>query len=54
MLKLFGFTVPFNTAEVDVIELAAVVVTVGATFALVRKLRIDPLDVPPLFCPTTR
>jgi hypothetical protein len=49
----FGLTVPFNVAEPDVTELAAVVATVGG-FALVVKLRIPSFCVPPLFCAATR
>jgi hypothetical protein len=37
----FGFTVPFNVAELEVTEVAALVVTVAA-LALVVKLTIDP------------
>ena len=41
----FGFTPPFNVAPVVVIDVAALVVTVGDG-AVVLKLRIDPFDVP--------
>jgi hypothetical protein len=37
----FGFTLPFNVAELDVREVAALVVTV-AVLALVVKLTIEP------------
>ena len=51
----FGFTLPFDTAELAVIELAAVVVTAGrpATTEVI-KLRIPSFCVPALFCPTAR
>ena len=43
----FGFVLPFNVAPVVVIEVAAFVVTVGATAAaVVVKLAIDPFAVP--------
>ena len=41
----FGFTLPFNLAPVVVIEVAALVVTVGAR-AVVTKLTIEPFEVP--------
>ena len=52
----FGFTLAFDTAELDVTELAAVVVTVGkiAAGAAVVKLRIPSFCVPALFCATAR
>ena len=43
----FGFTFPFNVAELEVTELATPVVSVGK-FALVEKLRIYPRRVPTL------
>ena len=48
-----GFTLPFIVDELDVTELAAVVVTVGK-IADVVKLRMPSLCVPALFCPTAR
>jgi hypothetical protein len=45
--KPFGFTPPFNVALSIVIDVAAFVVTVGATAAVVvLKLAMEPLDVP--------
>ncbi len=48
-----GLTVPFRVADVELILLAAFVVTIGA-IPLVVKLTIDPRVIPALFCPTTR
>ena len=51
----FGLTLPFNVAEVVLTKEALDVVTIGGDAAAdVVKLTIDPLDVPALFCPTTR
>jgi hypothetical protein len=45
--KPFGFTPPFNVALSIVIDVAAFVVTAGATAAaVVLKLAIEPFDVP--------
>ena len=49
----FGFTVPFNVAALEVTELAAVVVAVGRTAAVV-KLKMPSRCVPALFWPTIR
>ncbi len=49
----FGFTVPFTFAELIVIDVAAVVVTMGRA-ALVVKLRIPSRCVPALFCAAVR
>ena len=51
----FGFTLPLNVDELDVTELAAVVVTAGrpATVGVV-KLMIPSLCVPALFCAAAR
>ena len=51
----FGLTVPFSVAVVAVIELAAVVVTVGArSTAAVLNVSFEPFVVPPAFVATTR
>jgi hypothetical protein len=45
--KPFGFTPPFKTPPAVVTDVAAFVVTAGATAAVVvLKLAIDPFDVP--------
>ena len=44
----FGFTLPFDTAELAVTELAAVVVTLGRT-AEVVKLTMPSFCVPAMF-----
>jgi hypothetical protein len=46
----FGFTPPFKTPPVVVTDVVALVVTVGATAAVVvLKLAIEPFDVPAEF-----
>ena len=49
----FGFSVAFSVAALVVIDVAAVVVTVGR-IAPVVKLRIPSRCVPTLFCAATR
>ena len=54
VVEPFGFTLPFRVEELDVTELAAVVVTEGKTPADVVKLIIVPRCVPALLWPTAR
>ena len=49
----FGFSVPFSMAAVDVIDVAAVVVTLGS-IANVVKLTMPSRCVPAEFCAATR
>ena len=48
-----GFTVPFSVAPLEDTDVAAVVVAVGRTAAVV-KLKMPSRCVPALFCPTIR
>ena len=53
----FGLTDPFNEADPEVTELAAVVVTVGnpeAAATVVKLYEVDQALVPPLFDALTR